>query len=101
MDYLLYTSCILIVYQSNSRSHTVTTVFQHEVVSCDIEIKLNGRDYPFSCGIQGGLLGGDGNLPEPKMMDGQKSLVDYSPWVRKESDTTERLHFTSSLLSFY
>ena len=83
------------MYQSNSRSHTVTTVFQHEVVSCDIEIKLNGRDYPFSCGIQGGLLGGDGNLPEPKMMDGQKSLVDYSPWVRKESDTTERLHFTS------
>ena len=25
----------------------------------------------------------------------QRSLVDYSPWDRKESDTTERLHFTS------
>ena len=24
----------------------------------------------------------------------QKSLVGYSPWGRKESDTTERLHFT-------
>ena len=24
---------------------------------------------------------------------GQRSLVGYSPWVRKESDTTERLHF--------
>ena len=22
-----------------------------------------------------------------------ESLVDYSPWGRKESDTTERLHF--------
>ena len=26
---------------------------------------------------------------------GQKSLVGYSPWGHKESDTTERLHFTS------
>ena len=24
-----------------------------------------------------------------------RSLVGYSPWGRKESDTTERLHFTS------
>ena len=24
---------------------------------------------------------------------GQKSLVGYSPWGRKESDTTEQLHF--------
>ena len=23
----------------------------------------------------------------------------YSPWGRKESDTTERLHFTSSILT--
>ena len=62
---------------------------------CDTEIKLNGRDYPFSCGTQGGLLGGDGNLPEPKMIDGQRSLVGYSPWGHKESYRTERLHFTS------
>ena len=26
---------------------------------------------------------------------GLRSLVGYSPWGRKESDTTERLHFTS------
>ena len=26
---------------------------------------------------------------------GQRSLVGYSPWGRKESDMTERLHFTS------
>ena len=25
---------------------------------------------------------------------GQKSLVGYSPWGRRESDTTERRHFT-------
>ena len=28
---------------------------------------------------------------------GRRSLVGYGPWGRKESDTTERLHF----LSFY
>ena len=28
---------------------------------------------------------------------GQKSLVGYSQWGHKESDTTERLHFTSLL----
>ena len=29
----------------------------------------------------------------PRESHGQRSLVDYSPWSRKESDTTERLHF--------
>ena len=33
----------------------------------------------------------------PGKSQGQRSLVDYSPWDRKESDTTERLHFTKSL----
>ena len=28
---------------------------------------------------------------------GQRSLVGYSPWGHKESDTTERLHFHFSL----
>ena len=28
---------------------------------------------------------------------GRRSLVGYSPWDHKELDTTERLHFTSSL----
>ena len=26
---------------------------------------------------------------------GQRSVVGYSPWGRKESDMTERLHFTT------
>ena len=29
----------------------------------------------------------------PGKSHGQRSLVDYCPWGRKESDTTERLHF--------
>ena len=32
----------------------------------------------------------------PEKSHGQKSLVGYRPWGRKESDTTEQLHFTSS-----
>ena len=31
----------------------------------------------------------------PGKSHGQRSLVGYSPWGCKESDTTERLHFTS------
>ena len=31
----------------------------------------------------------------PREPHGWKSLVGYSPWGRKESDTTERAHFTS------
>ena len=34
----------------------------------------------------------------PGKSHGQRSLVGYSPWGRKESDTTERLHFVT--LSF-
>ena len=30
----------------------------------------------------------------PRKSHGQRSLVGYSPWDRKESDTTEQLHFT-------
>ena len=33
----------------------------------------------------------------PGKYHGQRSLVGYSPWGHKESDTTERLHFTSLL----
>ena len=29
----------------------------------------------------------------PGRSHGQRSLIDYSPWGRKESDTTEQLHF--------
>ena len=31
-----------------------------------------------------------------RVSHGRRSVVCYSPWGRKESDTTERLHFTSS-----
>ena len=47
-------------------------------------------------------------VPLPGKSHGRRSLVGYSPWNHKESDTTERLHFTSyfiqisllSLMSF-
>ena len=32
---------------------------------------------------------------------GQRSLVSCSPWSRKESDTTERLHFTYQKYNFF
>ena len=35
----------------------------------------------------------------PGESHGQRSLVGYSPWGRKESDTTEQLHFLSFFLS--
>ena len=36
-------------------------------------------------------VGGNGNLLQPEKLLGQRSLVDYSPWGGKESDTTEPL----------
>ena len=36
----------------------------------------------------------------PGVGDGQGSLTCYSPWGRKESDTTERLHFITSYRGF-
>ena len=39
--------------------------------------------------------------PTPVLLPGKshgwKSLVGYSPWGRKESDTTKRLHLTKSI----
>ena len=32
-------------------------------------------------------------VPLPGKLHGQRSLVGYSPWGHRESDTTERLHF--------
>ena len=37
----------------------------------------------------------DMNLGKLWDSGGQRSIVGYSPWGRKESDRTERLHFTS------
>ena len=34
----------------------------------------------------------------PGKSHGQKSLIGYSPWGSKESDTTKRLHFHSTNL---
>ena len=37
----------------------------------------------------------------PGKSHGPQSLVGYSPWGRKESDPTERLHFTSPHCVYY
>ena len=39
-------------------------------------------------------------VPLPGKSHGWTRLVGYSPWGRKESDTTERLHFTLLCKSF-
>ena len=36
----------------------------------------------------------------PGKFHGQRNLVGYSPWSRKESDVTERLHFLSFLYDY-
>ena len=43
--------------------------------------------------------------PTPVLLPGKshgwRSLIDYSPWGRKESDMTERLHFLSRKVDYY
>ena len=63
----------------------------------------DGKASVYNAGNPGSIPGlgrspGEGNgNPYPVLLagksHGQRSLVGYSPWGRKESDTTERLHF--------
>ena len=63
--------------------------------------QLNGKESTCNAGHPG-LIPGSGNTrpkkwqPTPVLLPGkshgQRSLVGYSPWGRKESETTERLH---------
>ena len=43
--------------------------------------------------------GNDNPLQYSGKSHGRRSLVGYSPWSRKESDRTERLHFTIELFT--
>ena len=64
----------------------------------------DGKESACNVGDQGsipesGRSPGEGKWePTPVLLPGesygQRSLVGYSPWGRKESDTTERLHFS-------
>ena len=55
--------------------------------------------YVFICIPGSGRSPGEGNATPlvllPGESHGQRSLVDYSPWDHKESDTTQQLHFLS------
>ena len=64
-----------------------------------------------ACNVEDlGLIPGLGRSPEKGMVPipvflpggfhGQRSLVSYSPWAHKESDTTERLTDTHTSVPF-
>ena len=62
----------------------------------------NGGDPDSTPGLGRSPGEGNGNplqVTLPGKSHGPRSLVGYSPWGRKESDTTEQLHFHFSLLS--
>ena len=52
-------------------------------------------------GLERSLGEGNGSPPTPVFLPGkfhgQRSLVSYCPWGRKESDTTERLHLALTI----
>ena len=64
---------------------------------------LSGKEFAASAGDAGSLSGsgrssgGDG-IPYPVFLPGKslgwRSLAGYSPWGQKESDMTERFHFS-------
>ena len=58
------------------------------------ESASNAGDLGLISGLGRSPGGGHGNPPQyscPKNTNEQRSLAGYSPWDRKESDTTERL----------
>ena len=59
----------------------------------------NAADTDLIPGSEGSPRVGNGQ-PTPVFLPGkshgQRSLVGYTPWGSKESDTTERLHFLSN-----
>ena len=70
----------------------------------------DGKVSAYNAGDPGSIPGserspgeGNGNPLQysflPGQSHGRKSLVGYSPWGRKESDTTEQLHFLIQLIS--
>ena len=60
--------------------------------------QYQGKGHTFhNCRDVKSLGEGNGNPLQYSCLEnphGWRSLVGYSPWGRKESDTTERLHFT-------
>ena len=65
-------------------------------------LPVNSGDVSEICGFDPGtreILWSRKWQPTPVFLpgesDGQRSLVGYSPWGRKESDMTEQLRFTS------
>ena len=71
----------------------------------DLPSGSDGKVSAYNAGDLGSIPGlgrspGEGNGSPlqyscPEKSHGRRSLVGYSPWGRKELDTTERLHFPS------
>ena len=81
----------------NERSCLLKIKVQREPASADIEVaavfqKIQLRQLMKAFTLNRKWPSTPGLLPGKS--HGQRSLVGYSPWGRKESDTTERLHFT-------
>ena len=60
-----------------------------------------GKEFPFNMGDLGSIPGLGRSLGEekgyPLQYSGLEDSIDYTPWGRQESDTTEWLHFHFSL----
>ena len=85
----LFCSWILWIRDSNGHTGDGWSLFQNV---CGLS--WEGLD-DWGLELSGGE--GNGNPLLPGKSHGQRSLVGYSPWDHKESDTTEWLHFHFSL----
>ena len=75
------------------RTSLVAEMVKHLSTMWETQVQPLGREDPLEkeMAIHSRLL--------PGKSHGQRSLVGYSPWGRKESDTTERLHLLTYLWS--
>ena len=106
---LFYTSVSLLLSRIQGYCYQLSKFHIYALVYC-IGVFLSGfpgdLEVKASAWIAGdlGLIPGSGRSPEegkwqptPVLLPGEslggRTVVGYSPWVRKEWDTTERLHF--------
>ena len=89
--------------QINLGNSVILGYLIHEYrMSLDFPGGSDGKASVYNTGDPGSIPGlgrypgeGNGNPLQDYCLKthGQRSLVGYSPWGRKDSDTTERLHF--------
>ena len=89
---LSYRWCLPSSFCSTFFSSLVAQTVKHLPAMRETGVRFLGQEDPLEkeMAIQSTLL--------PGKSHGRRSLIGYSPWGRKESDTTERLHFHFSLI---